>query len=91
MEDAIETGEVRKERAVPSYEFDRLHLRVVHSNGSQGGASLGFEATGTATEVIYDLEGGELRQTSAPFAATFVLGQPTGSRWMLVDVVNEPS
>lgn len=91
MEDAIETGEVRKERSVPSFEFDRLHLRVVHTNGSQGGASLGFEATGTVTEVVYDLAGVELRQASAPFVATFVLGQPTGSRWMLVDVITEPS
>jgi hypothetical protein len=91
MEDTIETGEVRKERVVPGYEFDSLHLGVVHANGSQGGASLGFAATGTATEVVYDLEGVELRQTSAPFSATFVLGQPTGNRWMLVDVIAAPS
>jgi Na+-transporting NADH:ubiquinone oxidoreductase subunit NqrB len=91
MEDAIETGEVRKERVVPRYEFDSLHLGVIHANGSQGGASLGLAATGTVIEVVYDPEGVELRQTSAPFSATFVLGQPTGSRWMLVDVIASSS
>ena len=91
MEDAIETGEVRKERVVARYEFDSLHLGVIHANGSQGGASLGLAATGTVIEVVYDPEGVELRQTSAPFSATFVLGQPTGSRWMLVDVIASSS
>jgi hypothetical protein len=87
LEDVIESGEVRKERAVPSYRFNSLHLSVVWANGIQGGASLGFEATGTLTEAIYDVDGTELRKGSAPFAATFVLSQPTGERWMIVDVL----
>ena len=91
LEDSIEQGEVRKERVVPTYRFDSLHLRVVHVNGSQGGASLGLDATGTVTEFAYDLEGVELSKTSAPFSATFVLSQPTGSRWMLVDVIADAS
>lgn len=87
LEDAIESGEVRKQRAVPSYRFDSLHLGVVWANGIQGGASLGFEATGTVIEAIYDLDGTELSKGSAPFAATFVVSQPTGERWMIVDVL----
>ncbi|MGH8958052.1 MAG: hypothetical protein ACRDVK_05185 [Acidimicrobiia bacterium] len=86
MEDAIENGEVRKERVVHSYQFDSLHLSVVHANGTQGGASLGFAATGIVTEGVYDLDGVELRKTSAPFSETFVLSQPTGDRWMLIDL-----
>lgn len=87
LEDTIESGEVRKERVVPSYQFDSLHLGVIWNNGIQGGASLGFSGTGTATEAVYDVDGAELRRSSAPFSATFVLSQPTGERWMIVDVI----
>jgi hypothetical protein len=87
LEDTIESGEVRKRRIVHSYQFDSLHLGVVWANGIQSGASLGFDATGTVTEAVYDLDGTELRRSSAPFAATFVLSQPTGERWMIVDVI----
>ena len=90
LEDAIENGEVRKERIVPYYRFDSLHLKVIWSNGVQGGASLGFAAAGTATEAVYDLNGLELTRSSAPFSATFVLSQPTGERWMIVDVIPGP-
>ncbi|MGH8924657.1 MAG: hypothetical protein ACRDWA_08510 [Acidimicrobiia bacterium] len=86
MEDAIENGEVRKERVVASYNFESLHLGVVDAR-SQGGASLAFAATGTVTEVVYNLEGVQIGETSAPFSATFVISQPTGARWMLVDVI----
>lgn len=87
LEDTIEKGEVRKERVVPSYRFDSLHLGVIWAHGIQGGASLGFAGTGIATEAVYDVDGVELRRSSAPFSATFVLSQPTGERWMIVDVI----
>lgn len=87
MEDAIEVGEVRRERVVADYEFESLHLEVVYANGSQGGASLGFVAEGTVTQFVFNLEGVEVSESTSPFGAIFVLSQPTGERWMLVDVI----
>jgi hypothetical protein len=90
VERAIESGEAKKEREVEEFAFDSLHLEVVHANGSQGGASLGLVGTGSVTRTAFSLEGAELDEATLPFRSVFVMAQPTGERWMLVDVFEVP-
>jgi hypothetical protein len=80
VDDVIETGRA----VVPHYAFDELHVVLVHSAG-QSGLSLGFEARGTVEEVTYGVDGSARSRTTSPFARTFVLSRPTGTRWLLVD------
>ncbi len=81
VEDAISAGD----RTVEHYTFDSLHLVPLTTTGGQSGLSLGFEARGSVEEVAYDGAGNETGRTSNPFALTFVVSQPTGGRWLIVD------
>jgi hypothetical protein len=74
---------------VPRYAFDRLHVILVQPEG-QSGLSLGFQATGTVREVTFAADGTERGRTTRPFARTFVLSRPTGTRWLLVEVGPNP-
>jgi hypothetical protein len=56
---------------------------VVFTDGSQGGASLGFEARGSLEEVTLDGSGAELLRESSPFASLFVIRQGSGGRWLI--------
>lgn len=83
MERAIEVAATRGAPVVSLHSFDMLHLGVVFTDGSQGGASLGFMATGTVEHVTYDAAGTEQSRASEPFATTFVLRQGAGERWLI--------
>jgi hypothetical protein len=70
---------------VDHYRFDALHLvRAVPSLG-QSGLALGFEARGVVESTTYDVDGDRIASTTASFAVTFVLGQPTGERWLIME------
>jgi hypothetical protein len=81
VEDSISTGR----RTVDHYTFDSLHLVALLTIRGQGGLRLGFEARGSLEEIAYDASGNETERTTSPFALTFVVSQPTGGRWLIVD------
>jgi hypothetical protein len=83
MERRVEVATTRGEFVVPGYSFESLHLVVVFTDGSQGGASLGFEARGSLEEVTLDESGAELLRKSSPFESLFVLRQGAGGRWLI--------
>ncbi len=87
MERRIEVAATRDELVVPYHTFDTLHLDVTFTDGPQGGASLGLEATGTVETVTYDAAGVEQERASGPFATTWVMGPGIGDRWLIVSEV----
>ena len=56
---------------------------MIRSAG-QAGLSLGIDARGTLEEITYDASGNQAKRVASPFALTFVLSRPTGSRWLIV-------
>ncbi len=80
IDDAIATGEV----TVRHYTFDSLRLSGLVLATGQSSLSLGLDARGTVERVTFDAGGNEIDRSSAPFSTTFVLSQPTGSRWLIV-------
>jgi hypothetical protein len=81
FDDAISAGETE----VTDYVFDSLRIASVIRSAGQGGLSLGVEARGTMEEITYDADGNRTGRASSAFALTFVLSQPTGDRWFIVD------
>jgi hypothetical protein len=90
MERRIEAAATAGRLVVPVYTFEALHLDVVFTDGAQGGASLGIEASGVVEEVTYDAEGVEQGRASSPFETTFVLRQGSGDRWLIVGELAAP-
>jgi Na+-transporting NADH:ubiquinone oxidoreductase subunit NqrB len=90
MERRVEAAATLGELVVTEYTFDSLDLRVVFTEGSQGGASLAFEAHGMVVEITSDIEGAELRREESPFETLFVLRQGSGGRWLIVDELPAP-
>jgi hypothetical protein len=81
----IDAGRETGRTVVDHYRFDELHLvRAVPSLG-QSGLALGFEAGGTVESLTYDADGDQVESSTTPFAVTFVLGQPTGERWLIME------
>ena len=83
LDDAETTGVTRVER----YQIDDVNVTMLEPFGRQDGLSLGLESRGTVTEERYDADGDLQARASSPFAATFVLRQATGGRWLTVAVV----
>jgi len=79
---ALSSGETTVDR----YVFDSLRLVPLVSVRDQRSLRMGFEARGSLEEITYDDRGVETGRTTSPFALVFVLSQPTGERWVLVDV-----
>jgi len=73
--------------SVEHYDIDDVHVTLVVPFGRQTGLSLGLEATGTVTTETRDADGSVTDRESEPFAKTFVMGRPTGGRWMNVAVL----
>lgn len=71
---------------VTEYEFDTLHLTVAFPFGPQGGATPGFEATGTQITIAYDLEGNELDRGESEFHSIFALLHAEDDRWLIAAV-----
>jgi hypothetical protein len=89
MERRIEVAATRGEFVVPYFAFETVHLDVTFTDGPQGGASLGLEATGTVETVTYDAAGMEQERSSEPFATTWVMGPGIGDRWLIVSEVGD--
>jgi len=83
LEEAAATGETAIER----YLIDDVNVTLLVPFGRQDGLSLGLASRGTVTTETYDAAGGLQARASSPFAATFVLRQATGGRWLNVDVL----
>jgi Na+-translocating ferredoxin:NAD+ oxidoreductase RnfD subunit len=74
-------------RVVEQYLIDDVDITLVVPFGRQAGLSLGLESRGTVTTETYDADGELRSRSSKPFATSFVLGRPTGGRWLNVAVV----
>ena len=64
-----------------------MNITLVVPFGRQAGLSLGLESRGTVTTETYDADGDLRSRSSAPFATSFVMGRPTGGRWLNVAVL----
>jgi hypothetical protein len=80
IDDAISKGET----VVDDYRFDSLRISSVIRSVGQGGLSLAIDARGTLEKTTYDASGDKAKSVASPFALTFVLSRPTGSRWLIV-------
>ena len=70
------------------YAFESAHVSLLIPFGEQDGFSLGFAATGTKVEQVYDLEAGSvLSTTESRFDLVFAVRRATGDRWLLVAVL----
>jgi hypothetical protein len=85
MERRVEVAATTGKFVVANYRFESLHLVVVFTDGSQGGASLAFEATGVLEHVTLDNDGLEVQRVETPFESVFVMRQGAGQRWLIVD------
>jgi hypothetical protein len=85
MERRVEVAATRGEFVVANYRFESLHLAVVFTDGSQGGASLAFEAAGKVEHVTVDNAGLEVAREETPFETVFVMRRGAGQRWLIVD------
>ena len=72
---------------VEPYRIDDMTIRLIVPFGRQVGLSLGLESSGTVTTETYDAAGVLRSPSSAPFARSFVVGRPTGGRWLIVAVL----
>ena len=73
-------------RTAEQYSIDDVHITLVIPFGRQTGLSLGLESRGTVTTETYDGDGNLVSRSSSPFAQSFVMGRPTGGRWLNVAV-----
>jgi hypothetical protein len=80
IDEALASGEV----TVTHYAFDSLRLSGLVSAAGQSSLSLGVDARGTVERITFDGAGNETDRSTAPFATTLVLSQPTGTRWLIV-------
>jgi len=83
----IEDAEAEGTTVAEQYTIDDVHVTLVVPFGKQSGLSLGLESTGTVTTETYDSDGSLVSRSSAPFAKSFVMGRPTGGRWLNVAVL----
>jgi Na+-translocating ferredoxin:NAD+ oxidoreductase RnfD subunit len=83
IEDAAASGTT----VVEQYQIDDVTITLVVPFGRQAGLSLGLESRGTVTTETYDADGDLRSRSSAPFATSFVMGRPTGGRWLNVAVL----
>jgi Na+-transporting NADH:ubiquinone oxidoreductase subunit NqrB len=81
IEALIDTAASDGIRVATHHQLGSLHLRLMPNDGSQAGAALAFDATGTTETITYDATGIETARTSRPLDATFVLRQGP-DRWM---------
>jgi hypothetical protein len=85
MERKVQAAATAGRLEVREHRFDALRLEVVFTDGPQGGATLGLEASGTVRQVTYDAARTELeRGAEAPFRSRFVLRQGAGGRWVIL-------
>lgn len=81
LDTAIATGE----RWADEYHFDTLGL-AIHEREGQESAGLLFTGEGSVDRVLYDPDSDEVIRSPDRFAATFLLRQLAGERWLLTEV-----
>jgi hypothetical protein len=75
-------------RVTVEHDFTSLTIKPLERDGSQAGAALAVEATGTALTVTTDAgDGRELERRTDPFATSFVLRQNGEGRWLIADTL----
>jgi hypothetical protein len=85
MERKVQAAATAGRFEVLDHRFDALHLGVVFTDGPQGGATLGLEASGRVRRVVYDAARTELeRGDEVPFRSRFVLRQGAAGRWVIL-------
>ena len=87
MRDRLRASAAAGTTVVDQYQIDDVNVTLVVPFGKQAGLSLGLESRGTVTTETYDAAGHLHTKASSPFATTFVLGRPTGARWLIVAVL----
>ena len=85
MERKVQAAATAGRFEVLDHRFDALQLGVVFTDGPQGGATLGLEASGRVRRVVYDAARTELeREDELPFRSRFVLRLGAGGRWVIL-------
>jgi hypothetical protein len=75
-------------RVTVEHDFASLTVKPLERDGSQAGAALAVEATGTALTVTTDAgDGHELDRRTDRFDITFVLRQNGEGRWLIADTL----
>ncbi len=69
---------------IDHYQISAATVSLLVPFGRQTGLSLGFDSQGTQIEQTYNAVGVLQSQTAKPFAVTFVMSRPTGTRWLNV-------
>jgi hypothetical protein len=90
MERKVQAAATAGRFEVADHRFDALRLEVVFTDGPQGGATLGLDASGTVRRVAYDAARAELDRAEAPFRSRFVLRQGAGGRWVILSETSRP-
>ncbi|HEX5880010.1 MAG TPA: hypothetical protein VF468_17095 [Actinomycetota bacterium] len=91
MERKVQAAATAGRFEVLDHRFDTLHLGVVFTDGPQGGATLGLEASGRVRRVVYDAARTELRrEDEVPFRSRFVLRQGAAGRWVILRETSLP-
>jgi Na+-transporting NADH:ubiquinone oxidoreductase subunit NqrB len=83
----IEAAATSGTNTAEQYAIDDVRITLVIPFGRQTGLSLGLESRGTVTTETYDDDGNVVSRSSAPFSRSFVMGRPTGGRWLNVAVL----
>ncbi|MGA7271700.1 MAG: hypothetical protein WB239_11555, partial [Acidimicrobiia bacterium] len=89
MERQIESAATEGSATVSNYRFDMLELTVVYSDGPQGGADLALVAGGTVEQLTVAADGTESGLDRGRFHSTFVLGQNSAGRWVIMSELQE--
>ncbi len=75
-------------RVTVEHDFTSLTVEPLERDGSQAGAALAVEATGTALTMTTDAgDGQELERRTDRFDTTFVLRQNGEGRWLIADAL----
>jgi hypothetical protein len=90
MERKVQAAATAGRFEVTDHHFDALRLGIVFTDGPQGGATLGLEASGRVRQVTYDAARTELKRVEAPFRSRFVLRQGAGGRWVILGETTLP-
>jgi hypothetical protein len=90
MERKVQAAATAGRFVVTDHHFDGLRLGIVFTDGPQGGATLGLEASGRVRQVTYDAAQTELKRVEAPFRSRFVLRQGAGGRWVILGETTLP-
>ncbi len=74
-------------RAVTEFDFESLTVRSLERDGSQAGAAIAVDATGSSVTITSDPMGTELSRSIHDVALTFVMRQGSDGRWLIADTL----